>query len=145
MKTKFARKTSAAHCMALVAALAGVASHVAWGGPGDVDPSFADGGFFTSEELSGSANSILAPGDATYIVSGGYTRATFWAPQEIHGAGFLRRLMNAGTLDPVETLRGREVLTTVLHPDQADRWNCSGIQVQQLAGLSLPAAAGRHA
>jgi hypothetical protein len=69
---------------ARVTALAGLVSHVAWGGPGDVDPSFADGGFFTSEELSGSANSILAPGDGTYIVSGGYTRGSFWAPQEIY-------------------------------------------------------------
>jgi len=118
MKTKFARKPWATHRMALVAALAGLVSHVAWGGPGDVDPSFADGGFFTSEELSGSANSILAPGDGTYIVSGGYTRGSFWAPQEIYTAGFLRRLTTAGTLDPVETLSGREVLTTILQPDQ---------------------------
>jgi uncharacterized delta-60 repeat protein len=113
-----ARQHTLVYRMALVAALAGLASHVAWGGPGDVDPSFADGGFFTSEALSGSANSILAPGDATYIVSGGYTRGTFWAPQEIYTAGFLRRLTTAGTLDPVENLRGREVLATVLQPDQ---------------------------
>ena len=118
MKTKFARRPWAFHRMALVTALAGLVSHVAWGGPGDVDPSFADGGFFTSEELSGSANSILAPGDGTYIVSGGYTRGSFWAPQEIYTAGFLRRLTTAGTLDPVETLGGREVLTTILQPDQ---------------------------
>ena len=119
MTTRFARKAGAYH--PFVIALAVLASHVASGNPGDIDPSFADRGFFTSTELPGSANSILAAGDGTYFISGGYTTATrSWDfdGNRLHGAGFLGRLTTAGTFAALGPVLPGEVLTTVLQPDQ---------------------------
>ena len=95
--------------------------------------------------LSGSANSILALGGCDLHRFGWLHQGRSFGPRRKSTRRDLRRLTTTGTLDPVETLRGREILTTVLQPDQKIVGIARESRFFQLAGLSLPTATGRHA